>query len=34
MRERISAAGGTLRFAEATQGGLRVEAHLPERSGA
>ena len=34
MRERISAAGGTLQFGEAPQGGLRVEAHLPERSGA
>jgi signal transduction histidine kinase len=34
MRERISAAGGTLQFGEAAHGGLRVEAHLPERSGA
>ena len=33
MRERIAAAGGTLTFGEAAMGGLRVEAHLPERSG-
>jgi signal transduction histidine kinase len=29
MRERVTAAGGTLRLERASKGGLRVEADLP-----